>query len=493
MTTPTFETNDFVIRVHDGYNTVMRLRPTTGDGTAVTEPLSSIPDGVLLIGSFWRDEKREWSEGYRQSADPLALFECMRSLRHGDQQLEILNQPSWFQTDYLLTWALQSHAVVVQDASDALYQIYPTEFEPYEMRSGEFRDVAKTFGARAATGEILPVSDKDPLEVYNQLVVMFGPLAIQRRGFLADSPRSPDGKLHEAIVLDSFVEVDDIVTVYPPASETLREGMSYRCVGHRKYLSTYDFGELSPDRQRGIYENVGSALFVPVDQPDLEPQSINLHQAIFQTPKSKDAIRATERWKAQRDGVYVGSLPKTKFVVGDEVTVVSSRGRKLEVGERAEIARVRYHDGYRTEEIGEVEYDVRYFALNPDTSPGQPKFLSDGSQTLKENELQLKLRGNLWFYLHDRSKIGFANLQEEITFHSMLGHLVDMRHPRTNDFMSLTKDEAVAMIERGEGCGIRVSPGFFGNEPTTHVYSIPSQPSLERRVRAKTLEGFATA
>lgn len=491
MTQHIFHHNDLVIRFGDS-DDIFRLRLVDQTGNLIPETVTNPNNpNYFLLGQFWHERKQDWSEGFSGKQEDrlmevVGMLSSSWSRRKAEDQVNaVLHLPAWISQE-LADWTLEERSTIVRAADGIYRRIAPLEYEQYEMRSGEFRQVVKDYGFQAMGEPLQGVEDASWTGTYNHLVGLYGPLSCVSNESIMDQPRAPDGRMLDAVVLDSFLDVGDHVIVYPRASEPLAEGREFVCVDFNTYHRDLDFGCITADRPRGYYHHRGSALFVPVDEPDAKPDTLNLHLAVFKIPKDLEVMRNSPEWKERLDGKWVAELPRTAFVIGDRVL------SRHTYGGYGEICGVNYPEPGDTE--NPVTYSVDHYVPNQEEGDDQPPFVRRGSfPYVKESELQLSVRGNLWWHLYDRSKIGFADLKEELGFYVSLGEVQDVRHPRTNNYMSMTKDEALEMIRIGQACGLRVRGGWFGAGPSTHAFCIPNHPELEARVRARTLEGFELA
>lgn len=203
--------------------------------------------------------------------------------------------------------------------------------------------------------------------------------------------------------------------------------------------------------------------------------------------------RSRENNKRMKDGlyeetrnklvnrVYLGPLPETKFWELDEVTIAPGARYRPQYGQIFEICSVDYYS-LETERTNDRYPGILYNIES--TINGEP---SGGRFMLRESELLLSRRGNVWKYFHNELP-AFKDLQEESSFHKMIGRSKEVRNPKT-DLYSWTLEEILEAMKANLVHGFVMSPGLFGN-PAKPSAMIFEDQELGERVRKATLAGF---
>jgi len=107
---------------------------------------------------------------------------------------------------------------------------------------------------------------------------------------------------------------------------------------------------------------------------------------------------------------------------------------------------------------------------------------------LRDDELQLIARGNVWRYHHHKPLI-FTGIEEEANFYKRIGRTQQIRNKETHIYR-FTIEEALLALQNGEADSISVESMFGLIEPMVCVWKFLDE-EVGKRVRAKTLEGFA--
>ena len=64
----------------------------------------------------------------------------------------------------------------------------------------------------------------------------------------------------------------------------------------------------------------------------------------------------------------------------------------------------------------------------------EPPSMNRGCITVHPDNLELIERGNVWWWTHDRSKVAFADLDNEVRFHKMIGLCTEVQCPQTGHY-----------------------------------------------------------
>lgn len=307
-------------------------------------------------------------------------------------------------------------------------------------------------------------------------------------------------KTENNINLDSFLQIGDIVIVNNgnnegyPIENALPDGTELRVMGFTQWLDYRDFGWITEEKPRGIYQRFGAAIYQLADsQSDRKYFTYSAHHLKFkdETIDPQKTRRDTFNWKMEHGGVRIGDLPSRGFEPDDKVRFIGTRyGSDTRVAygviERVEYSFLRDND--------ETRYSVALYyhhsELKGRREDDTAEFLPCGSYPfVRESELELIERGNFHAHLNG-GELKFDTIQEEVSFYTMLGHGEQLRSPVSGDY-SWTLEEALISIRNGTGSVVRMSGGMFGSSSFPTVYDYPTLPELSERLRAETLKGFA--
>lgn len=209
-------------------------------------------------------------------------------------------------------------------------------------------------------------------------------------------------------------------------------------------------------------------------------------------PVVKDADKG--RKNAVDNMVRIGDLPEMKFEVGDTVRLneVAALKRIVEPGVYFEVERYSLEHNVTLETAGQPEH-VGLCSVRAYRDVDGEK-TSCYSISFNESELELVKRGNYYHWRNDPSKMEFLDLKEEAAFYTWLGESEQIRNPTTGDYAAFTKEEAMAALQRGDGCAVTPARPLFGADIPEgiwlFVHRFPNYPELEARLRAETLRGF---
>lgn len=253
----------------------------------------------------------------------------------------------------------------------------------------------------------------------------------------------------------------------------------YRRYATRYGIDTYSFA------QPGIYELDGvprvkwdTGVTDSVSTYDIEAVDTKKFEQRVEA-QYRSAVRAGEDGKEIehrfRNMVRLGDLPDAKFYELDRVRVscFNDTGTVKEV----------MYTWALNEQTGQCN-DERGMCYRVDLDRG-------GSTHVHDNELELKMRGNMYNHLHGLP-LEFVDIREEISWAQALTQTKEIRNP-ANQLYSWTKESALAAVESGLGDCITAGGGLFSGlfNSGLHISVWKCNDSdLGRRVRLATMRGF---
>lgn len=199
--------------------------------------------------------------------------------------------------------------------------------------------------------------------------------------------------------------------------------------------------------------------------------------------ESLNEIRRADREGSEKyeTEIYLGPLPKTVNIYEHDIVRV--------VGERA--LESFGHDLVRVRRIN-------WHHLNRKRNDGSPMPIFDcesvegnsGTFYLDVTEVKLHERGNVWkWYTNKRDQIVYADLIEEVNFHSALGLREQVRCPDTGNY-HWPMDSVLPGAQQGLIDIITGQQSFFGGARVMAGYKFHDR-NLGERSRAKLIEGFS--
>lgn len=244
---------------------------------------------------------------------------------------------------------------------------------------------------------------------------------------------------------------------------TVRNGTKGVIVGfHRRKYYEPLFGFFRPP---GLYEVNGQPI---VEWEGGVFDTPSCHDIIILTSRENDPIPQDEYRKAFETRVRIGDLPETPFYPLDRVEW--------------------YDDGQIL--AGTVSM-VEYMDMNAKWDNGRQipwieiKLDGSGSVRVDPDELRLLLRGNVYYWYHDKSKLGFASIEEEAHLHKGLGLYDQIINPKTGNY-HWPKEDVLGGLQTGI-IDVINHHSMFGAQ-AFHGLKFRDQ-RLSDRLRAKSLEG----
>lgn len=291
-------------------------------------------------------------------------------------------------------------------------------------------------------------------------------------------------------MLDHSVRIDDDVVLdcsdrYSNPWDKVPNGTKGKVVARE--IVTRHRGRYGIDRyfgrQSGIYQELGnpSVLFetgqqvvVPthllkwVDDEVVYAQRLAAYRAMPGTSVERDAIlNQTTR---------IADLPNTKFWEGDICKIIS--GDFAFYGDERGLVRVQSIQW----NWDDTPYHVEW------VHPVTLEYASRGSTYLKDANLELVQRGNVWREAHGEPLI-FRNIEEEVIYAHNTGRTDEVRNPATGNF-AWTKNEVLKAIEENIGHAFVVSGHpFVFDAGHISVWSFHDA-DLATRARKAVLNGF---
>lgn len=402
--------------------------------------------------------------------------------------------------------AAAAGSTVYKDSNGEYWVVKVTE---HDSVGGVFRNElkfpSKYEGKRIALNCGLVFSDESSVDVRNSISRLFGPLTemtgrqYRRYHFVpgsdearVDSCYGPRLVVGDRVIFApsiddlEYVSKDDIPFVAGTELVYVGRGKSLRYYGSWKRF-------MLKGQKPGLFEQDAEYLFsIPTsDDGGFDGPSVRIAPS-WLVPVDPHADKGREN--APDVMVRVGDLPELKFEVGDVVRLNAAGASKYPAEPGVYFEVERYH----------LEHNVTLETAGQSAHVGgccvgayriiDGKKTSCYSTVFNESELELVKRGNYYRWLQDPSRMEFLDLKEEADFYTWLGESEQIRNPATGDYAAFTQEEAMAAIQRGDGCAVTPARALFGGKTPEgvwlHVYRFPNYPELEARLRAATLEGF---
>lgn len=229
-------------------------------------------------------------------------------------------------------------------------------------------------------------------------------------------------------------------------------------------------------REPGLYRSYGPPIgqYSVTGPGEYGPQTVTQYvqldcHAIRLTNREEDPAVRAKHEHLFSDGWRIGNLPELPFYPGDWIRAKS--GAVTGAGHSVE------------EFVGKEPLYVEDFEWHWDNIPVRIRLNSGGSTSIDHELFDLVKRGNYWWWEHDRSKLEFEDIREEVAFYYTLGMLKQIRSPMSNNYRWGEKEAFRACLE-GVGDVVKSSGSFFGSTPFPTVQKLDdSLVDLKRRLR----------
>lgn len=177
----------------------------------------------------------------------------------------------------------------------------------------------------------------------------------------------------------------------------------------------------------------------------------------------------------------IRSLPDLPFWELDVVRFKNSARNVWPESKELVVSKVSYHN------VGEFCDDgttpLPIYQVEPST-------MDQGRCMVRESDLELVRRGNVWLWEHDRDEVTFASLQEECFFHHQTGRSTEVECPQTGTF-AWEEPHILQAALNGIIDAVKISGGLFGCKPQAFAYKF-HDPDLSKRANAELVKGFST-
>ena len=198
----------------------------------------------------------------------------------------------------------------------------------------------------------------------------------------------------------------------------------------------------------------------------LDPKEQEKRENIYRETENKDVFK-----KKIRD------LPETTFYEDDVVTF-----EKIDLGYKFTIKSINYNYINNDGTLSKCDDGVTDMPIYSITKEGY------GYTSVREEDLKLVKRGNIWNYYNGKP-VKFDSISEEAEFAMKLGKYKEVRNPKCNLY-SWTKEEVLEQIKNGNVHGFIGHNGLFGAGGLTISAILFNDADLGKRVAEKTLQGF---
>lgn len=277
------------------------------------------------------------------------------------------------------------------------------------------------------------------------------------------------------VILEKFLCVGDRVK-YNPTKDTLEwrkplveVGMLGTVTGWYVYNRAYGRNESWAYGDQcdgpGIYQGNGVAI-VRWDNGETHKSSASdfcfVDESLNEIRRNDDKGQEVIERKLK-----IEELPETAFWEGDRVSVIRQGNAEMLV-----IISVEYVD--------DVDYDRGRRYTGQSSEHGYTTYFH-------EKEATLISRGNYWWWAHDKSKLSFINIQDEVNFYSSLGKTEELRNPK-NGLYAWTIDEGLEAVKNGDADYVATFNIPFSRTTKLSVFKLKDLPELTERLRQKVIE-----
>lgn len=288
------------------------------------------------------------------------------------------------------------------------------------------------------------------------------------------------------IILEKYLKLGDLVVMHMDKEarglgvKGVSDGTVGIVVGFRRYKDyvarIHNYG-----RAPGVYEGNGVATVRWMDGSISEPGAGSLRWLFNHESKQRERRDDRLYTEAFEYMARVDDLPKLPLWEMDVVRIKHRKGQTQpwRHTDTVRIVSIDYHNLERKRNDGTP---MPVFTVTP-LEPGY------GSVSMEVNDLELIERGNVWKWFNDqRDKLKFADIREEVAFHSALGMETQVMCEQGGNYhWPLTA--ILPALKAGTIDVVRFAGGMFGGSGTHCAYKM-HDPDLSERLRAISLEGF---
>ena len=290
----------------------------------------------------------------------------------------------------------------------------------------------------------------------------------------------------ERVILTKFLRISDRVMMAVPSTDegwrkhSVRNGVKGTVVGFNRYRHYQ--GRLGVYKNApGHYESNGQAI-VQWDNGVCDSPSV--HDIVFVDPCQKETRYGDTVYnKAFDHPARIGDLPELPFWELDNVRLVHDHRTSWSIWEDDPVLVV---SAINYEYIGDLCDDgvtaIPIYQV-------EPRSLNRGRITVRPEDIELVARGNMWWWTHDKSKLGFADIREEVGFHRAIGLAKEVECPQTGNY-HWPKEHVLGAATAGLIDVLSSSGGLFGTGPSMHGFKL-KDPSLSARANKLLCEGFS--
>lgn len=286
----------------------------------------------------------------------------------------------------------------------------------------------------------------------------------------------------DRVVLSQLTRIGDRLLM---AVSTTDEGWSKRAVLNGTEGTVIGIHRYEHYQGRiGVYHNPpgkycsNGAVIVRWDNGVFDKPS--MHDVVFMDKALKDS-RLTEDAHNTAFGVAerIGDLPDLPFWEFDSVRLKPEHRAHWEDCDALVVSHISYDyigdmcsDGITPMPIYQVE----------------PPSLNRGRITVRPDDLELIERGNVWWWTHDKTKVKFVDLRDEVRFHKMIGLYTEVKCPQTNHY-GWPREHVYEGAKAGLIDVLSTTAGFFGAPPSVHAIKLHDT-DLSARANKALIEGF---
>jgi len=286
----------------------------------------------------------------------------------------------------------------------------------------------------------------------------------------------------DRVILPRFLRIGDRVMMAVPTKDegwhkrSVLNGVQGTVIGFARYKHYQ--GRLGVYKEApGQYESNG----MPIVQWDTGVcDSPSMHDIVFVDPVIKETRRKDTVYnEAFQRPARIGDLPDLPFWELDIVRLVP--GHRASWDDQPELI------------VSAINYEYIGDMCNDGVTPMpiyqvEPRSLNRGRITVGPKDIELVARGNMWWWTHDKSRVCFAGIREEISFHKSIGLSTPVRCPQTGNY-HWPKEHVLEGATAGLIDVVSSQAGFFGVSPSMYGYKMKDS-VLSARANALLCEGF---